>query len=52
VPRDCATPLSELIGSDEGLGCYIQIVTGNMRPHLAFAGIFLLTLLGSRCSAW
>ena len=30
----------------KGLGFYIQIVTGNMRPDLAFAGIFLLTLLG------
>jgi NitT/TauT family transport system permease protein len=38
--------IAEFIGSDEGLGFYIQIVTGNMRPDLAFAGIFLLTLLG------
>ena len=30
----------------QGLGFYIQIVTGNMRPDLAFAGIFLLTILG------
>ena len=29
-----------------GLGFYIQIVTGNMRPDLAFAGIFLLTIMG------
>jgi len=34
------------LGRREGLGFYIQIVTGNMRPDLAFAGIFLLTLLG------
>ena len=34
------------IGSDRGLGFYIQITTGNMRPDLAFAGIFLLTMLG------
>ncbi len=32
--------------SDQGLGFYIQIVTGNMRPDLAFAGIFLLTIMG------
>jgi NitT/TauT family transport system permease protein len=38
--------IAEFIGSDRGLGFYIQIVTGNMRPDLAFAGIFLLTLLG------
>ena len=38
--------IAEFIGSDEGLGFYIQIVTGNMRPDLAFAGIFFLTLLG------
>ena len=38
--------IAEFIGSDEGLGFYIQIVTGNMRPDLAFAGIFLLTILG------
>ena len=38
--------MAEFIGSDQGLGFYIQIVTGNMRPDLAFAGIFLLTLLG------
>lgn len=38
--------IAEFIGSDEGLGFYIQISTGNMRPDLAFAGIFLLTLLG------
>ncbi len=38
--------IAEFIGSDQGLGFYIQIVTGNMRPDLAFAGIFLLTLLG------
>ena len=30
----------------EQLGFYIQIVTGNMRPDLAFAGIFFLTILG------
>jgi NitT/TauT family transport system permease protein len=38
--------IAEFIGSDQGLGFYIQIVTGNMRPDLAFAGIFLVTLLG------
>lgn len=38
--------IAEFIGSDQGLGFYIQIVTGNMRPDLAFAGIFLLTALG------
>ena len=38
--------IAEFIGSDEGLGFYIQIVTGNMRPDLAFAGIFLLTVMG------
>ena len=38
--------IAEFIGSDQGLGFYIKIVTGNMRPDLAFAGIFLLTLLG------
>jgi NitT/TauT family transport system permease protein len=38
--------IAEFIGSDQGLGLYIQIVTGNMRPDLAFAGIFFLTLLG------
>lgn len=38
--------IAEFIGSDQGLGFYIQIQTGNMRPDLAFAGIFLLTLLG------
>ena len=38
--------IAEFIGSDQGLGFYIQIVTGNMRPALAFAGIFFLALLG------
>jgi NitT/TauT family transport system permease protein len=38
--------IAEFIGSDQGLGFYIQITTGNMRPDLAFAGIFLLTILG------
>ena len=38
--------IAEFIGADEGLGFYIQIVTGNMRPDLAFAGIFFLTILG------
>ena len=38
--------IAEFIGSDQGLGLYIQIVTGNMRPDLAFAGIFLLTIMG------
>lgn len=38
--------IGEFIGSDQGLGFYIHIQTGNMRPDLAFAGIFLLTLLG------
>lgn len=38
--------IAEFIGSDEGLGFYIQIVTGNLRPDLAFAGIFFLTVLG------
>jgi NitT/TauT family transport system permease protein len=38
--------IAEFIGSDQGLGFYIQITTGNMRPDLAFAGIFLLALLG------
>jgi len=38
--------IAEFIGSDQGLGFYIQIQTGNMRPDLAFAGIFFLTVLG------
>ena len=38
--------IAEFIGSDQGLGFYIQISTGNMRPDLAFAAIFLLTALG------
>jgi NitT/TauT family transport system permease protein len=38
--------IAEFIGSDQGLGFYIQITTGNMRPDLAFAGIFFLTFLG------
>lgn len=38
--------IAEFIGSDQGLGFYIQITTGNMRADLAFAGIFFLTLLG------
>ena len=38
--------IAEFIGSDKGLGFYISIVTGNMRPDLAFAGIFFLTCLG------
>ena len=38
--------IAEFIGSDQGLGFYIQVQTGNMRPDLAFAAIFLLTLLG------
>lgn len=38
--------IAEFIGSDQGLGFYIQIVTGNMRPDLAFAGIFFLTAIG------
>jgi NitT/TauT family transport system permease protein len=38
--------IAEFIGSDQGLGFYIQIATGNMRPDLAFAGIFFLTALG------
>jgi len=38
--------IAEFIGSDRGLGFYIAIQSGNMRPDLAFAGIFLLTLLG------
>jgi NitT/TauT family transport system permease protein len=38
--------IAEFIGSDQGLGFYISIQTGNQRPDLAFAGIFLLTLLG------
>jgi NitT/TauT family transport system permease protein len=38
--------IAEFIGSDQGLGFYIQISFGNMRPELAFAGIFLLTILG------
>jgi NitT/TauT family transport system permease protein len=38
--------ISEFIGSDRGLGFYISIQSGNMRPDLAFAGIFLLTILG------
>ena len=29
-----------------GLGFDIQITTGNMRPELAFAGIFFLTGIG------
>ncbi len=38
--------IAEFIGSDQGLGFYIQITTGNMRAELAFAGIFFLTALG------
>jgi NitT/TauT family transport system permease protein len=38
--------IAEFIGSDQGLGFYIQITTGNMRPELAFAGIFFLTTIG------
>ncbi len=38
--------IAEFIGSDQGLGFYIQISTGNMRPDLAFAAIFFLTVLG------
>lgn len=38
--------IAEFIGSDQGLGFYISIKTGDMRPDLAFAAIFLLTLLG------
>jgi NitT/TauT family transport system permease protein len=38
--------IAEFIGSDQGLGFYIQISTGNMRADLAFAAIFLLTALG------
>ena len=38
--------IAEFIGSDQGLGFYIQISTGNMRPDLAFAAIFLLAVLG------
>lgn len=38
--------IAEFIGSDQGLGFYIQIQTGNMRPDLAFAAIFILTLMG------
>jgi NitT/TauT family transport system permease protein len=38
--------IAEFIGSDQGLGFYIQIETGNMRPDLAFAAIFFLTALG------
>lgn len=38
--------IGEFIGSDQGLGFYINIQTGNERPDLAFAGIFLLTILG------
>lgn len=38
--------IAEFIGSDQGLGFYIQITTGNMRPELAFAGIFFLTGIG------
>ena len=37
---------AKFIGSDQGLGFHIQIVTGNMRPDLAFAGIFFLANLG------
>jgi NitT/TauT family transport system permease protein len=38
--------IAEFIGSDQGLGFYIQIQSGNMRPDLAFAAIFFLTVLG------
>jgi len=38
--------IAEFIGSDQRIGYYIQIVTGNMRPDLAFAGISLLTIMG------
>lgn len=33
-------------GLDQGLGFYIQIVTGTMRPDIAFAGICFFTVLG------
>ncbi|MBV8567421.1 MAG: ABC transporter permease [Methylobacteriaceae bacterium] len=38
--------IAEFIGSDQGLGFYIQISSGNQRPDLAFAAIFFLTALG------
>jgi len=38
--------IAEFMGSDQGLGFYIQITTGNMRAELAFAGIFFLASLG------
>ncbi|MFZ5808022.1 MAG: ABC transporter permease [Chloroflexota bacterium] len=38
--------ISEWIGGDAGLGYYIQIATGQLRMDLAFAIIFMLTLLG------
>ena len=38
--------IAEFIGSDQRIGFYIQIVTDNMRPDLAFAGISLLTIMG------
>lgn len=37
---------AQFVGSDQGLGFSILVQTGNMRPDLAFAAIFLLTLLG------
>lgn len=40
------TAFAEFIGSDQGRGFCMHIFTRNMRSDLAFAGIFLLTLLG------
>jgi len=39
--------ITEFLGSYQGLRFYILIVTGNMCPDLAFAGIFLLTIIGA-----
>ena len=44
--------IAEFIGSDQGLGFYIQIITGNMRPDLAFAGIFCSRFSACSCSGW
>ena len=44
--------IAEFIGSDQGLGFYIQIVTGNMRPDLAFRRHILSDAArATRCSA-
>ena len=46
VNASVGATISEWIGGDAGLGYYIQIATGQLRMDLAFAIIFMLTLLG------